>query len=224
MAEAKSIRRPGRPQGSSRYKESDLVLLDQVAERLVANPELAIRAAIIRVVGPNDGADLRRLQAKFRSRQEQCMEKARMRAARVKEEVARRRAASTTPSTAQVPEYGSYTALARMLSMPDGLADIASRLAAIPRINFPSLDALVGIGINKHLDALKRITGEIGMKGDAIRALIPAGLDMSSHRALAATILPGLSDAYRPMKVFEAVFGHQDPEPPSLWRGATPEI
>lgn len=67
MVLAESIRRPGRPYGSGRYRDSDPILPAHVADRLATNPSLSTRSAIIQVIGPNKGADLSRLQGKFKA-------------------------------------------------------------------------------------------------------------------------------------------------------------
>ena len=47
-----SGKRPsGRPRGSSRYKQTDPGLLEKVADKLLDDPGLSTRAAIIRVLG-----------------------------------------------------------------------------------------------------------------------------------------------------------------------------
>lgn len=73
MEEDPPVRRTlGRPPGSSRYRETDPQLLDQVADKLLASPSLSTRSTILQVVGGNAPAALRRIQVKFgkRSRDE----------------------------------------------------------------------------------------------------------------------------------------------------------
>lgn len=71
--------KPGRPKGSSRYRESDPILLQMVADKVLANPGLSTRAAILQILGKQDDAALRRLQGKLPPR-EQFVAKARDRA------------------------------------------------------------------------------------------------------------------------------------------------
>jgi len=66
MEDGAGRRLPGRPPGSSKYSRTDPALLRQVADRLRSDPSLTTRAAIVRSVGCNDPAALRRLQVKFR--------------------------------------------------------------------------------------------------------------------------------------------------------------
>ena len=69
MTTALVTRRPGRPAGSSRLKETDEALLAKIGDKVLANPNISTRAAIVQVLGKNDPAALRRLQGKFKPRE-----------------------------------------------------------------------------------------------------------------------------------------------------------
>ncbi len=65
MTESITRRKPGRPTGSSRLNKSDALLCQLVAEKVLQNPTLSDRAAIVQVIGSQDAAGVRRLQGKF---------------------------------------------------------------------------------------------------------------------------------------------------------------
>jgi len=98
-------RKPGRPKGSSRYRESDPILLRMVADKVLANPGLSTRAAILQVIGKQDAAALRRLQDKLPPR-EQFVAEAHDRA-----EVAERRRVEMADSLKATIVHVGYTAL-----------------------------------------------------------------------------------------------------------------
>lgn len=68
----------GRPLGSSRYAESDRVVLEKIADRIVYERDLPIAAAL-RGLGYVRDADVRRLQAKWRSAKDQLLDEAQQR-------------------------------------------------------------------------------------------------------------------------------------------------
>jgi hypothetical protein len=55
----------GRPSGSSRFAESDLIALDKIADRLLYEPDLPVATAA-RGLGFSSEAEIRRLQTKWR--------------------------------------------------------------------------------------------------------------------------------------------------------------
>ena len=118
-------RRPGRPRGSSVYSKSDPALLEQVADKLFANPALKPRAAIVCVVGAKEAAALRRLQTKFarRSRAEWVNDAQQRRAAKQQEQA---RFTTPTSSTANRPRLTSD--LINLLTMPNAFNDPLVRI------------------------------------------------------------------------------------------------
>lgn len=81
MTESTTPRKPGRPKGSSRLNQSDALLCQQVAEVVLQNGSLTNRAAILKVIGSENPAGLRRLQGKFRREEMVAAAKARAAAA-----------------------------------------------------------------------------------------------------------------------------------------------
>lgn len=71
-------RRRGRPSGSSRFAESDRIALDKIAERLVYEPDLPVATAA-RGLGFSSEAEIRRLQAKWRSAKSRLLAEAQRR-------------------------------------------------------------------------------------------------------------------------------------------------
>lgn len=65
MTNSTTPRKPGRPKGSSRLNQTDALLCQQVAKEVLQEPSLTNRAAILKVIGSQDPAGLRRLQGKF---------------------------------------------------------------------------------------------------------------------------------------------------------------
>jgi hypothetical protein len=65
VTESTPPRKPGRPKGSSRLNQTDALLCRQVAEEVLQNASLTNRAAILKVIGSQNPAGLRRLQGKF---------------------------------------------------------------------------------------------------------------------------------------------------------------
>jgi hypothetical protein len=77
VTESTTPRKPGRPKGSSRLNQTDALLCQQVAEKVLQNASLTNRAAILEVIGSEDPKGLRRLQGKFRREEMVAVAKAR---------------------------------------------------------------------------------------------------------------------------------------------------
>ena len=96
----------GRPQGSSRYSQSDLRLLERVADMLLADRKLSPRAAIVQILKLQDTAGLRRLQAKLATRPREVWlaeaDSRRIEASRL-EEARRKRLAATVHAAVELP-------------------------------------------------------------------------------------------------------------------------
>jgi hypothetical protein len=88
VTESTTPRKPGRPKGSSRLNQGDALLCRQVAEEVLQNGSLTNRAAILKVIGSQNPAGLRRLQGKFRREEMVSAAKARAVAAEKAQQVA----------------------------------------------------------------------------------------------------------------------------------------
>ena len=161
MTQAKSIRRPGRPRGSSRYTDSDPILLAQVADKLLANVGLTTRAAIIQVVGYDDTAGLRRLQVKFKPQREHHMKAALNRKA-VADRVDAKRQEELYTRAAIPPLHlnDDYFAIVRALGMPQTNLEAVFRAIKHP---IPGLDEInSALRPVRHIEEAIRLMTNLG--------------------------------------------------------------
>jgi len=147
------VTRPrGRPKGSSRYKTSDPRYLREVAQKLLANPNLSLRAAITQVVIafnvlPNRESAVRRLQEKFQPR-EVWMEQAREEQRRKEKQAQERR--EFVSNMAALP--GQLHTLASLGVRSSAVAEITKSMTAlnekierIGKVLNPSVGAIANI-------------------------------------------------------------------------------